>query len=169
MANEKKQNGKKAKYKLLTVLGYVFLIAGLLIIAPVVCPPVLGYHAYTVANDKSGAVGSKGVLVYTKSVDGDGYEAGNVVAVDNSDGGRDVDVYYVVSNENGKVELENAASVDTDKVIGKVCGKTPFFGYLSQLVFSVLGIILTVVIFAIGIAATMLANKMARDNKESGK
>lgn len=41
--------------------------------------------------------------------------------------------------------------------------KTPFIGYLSQLCFSAVGIIVTVVIFAAGVAIMMYVNKISKE------
>lgn len=48
-------------------------------------------------------------------------------------------------------------------VKGQVIAKTPFIGYLSQLCFSAVGIIVTVVIFAAGVAIMMYVNKISKE------
>lgn len=158
--NEESKTERKGLLRTLTITGYVALIIGAFIIAPVVCPPIFGYHTYTVSADYSGLVQPAGSLVYAKSADV--YSAGNLVAVDNQDGDRDVDVQYVASVADGKIVLENGSSVDENEVVGRIVAKTPFFGYLSQLCFSVVGIIVTVIIFAVGIGLTTYANILAR-------
>lgn len=50
-----------------------------------------------------------------------------------------------------------------DAVAGHVVAKTPFIGYLSQLCFSVVGIIVTVVIFVAGLGCMMYANKISKE------
>jgi len=162
--NKKNKTKSKGLLRTFTISGYLFLIIGALIIAPVICPPILGYHTYTVSADYSGLVNPAGSLVYVKSLDM--YSAGNLVAVDNQDGDRDVDVQYVESVTEGKIALEDGASVDANQLVGKVVAKTPFFGYLSQLCFSVVGIIVTVIVFVVGIASTTYANILARKEKK---
>lgn len=161
---EKKVQDVKQAIRALTVAAYALLIVGLLIIAPVVCPPIFGYHAYTVSEDYSGNINPSGSLVYAKALSG--YNTGNIVAVDNLDGDRDVDVYYVKSVQGDEITLEDGDTVGMDQVVGRVAAKTPFFGYLSQLCFTVWGIILTVVILAGGIGLATYANILTRKEKK---
>lgn len=161
---EKNVQGGKKSVRALTTVAYVLLIAGLLIIAPVVCPLVFGYHTYTVSEDYSGNMNPSGTLVYAKA--SGGYNAGNIVAVDNLDGDRNVEVYYVEAVQGDKVTLEGGETVGLDQVVGRVAAKTPFFGYLSRLCFTVWGIILTVVIFAAGIGMAAYANVLTRREKK---
>ncbi len=163
MKEKKVQDGKKS-IRILTIAAYALLIVGLLIIAPVICPLVFGYHTYTVSEDYSGNMNPSGTLVYAKA--SSEYNAGNIVAVDNMDGDRDVDVYYVEAVQDGKVTLEGGDTVDMDQVAGRVAAKTPFFGYLSQLCFTVWGIILTAVLFAAGIGMAAYANILTRRGKK---
>ena len=170
---EKKVQGGKRSIRALTIMAYALLIVGLLIIAPVVCPPVFGYHTYTVSEDYSGNMKPFGTLVYVEALSG--YNTGNIVAVGNPDGGRDVDVYYVGSVQGGKITLEEGDTVDVDQVAGRVVAKTPFFGYLSRLCFSTGGIILTAALFAVGIGLAAYGNirtsalrKESLDRPESG-
>ena len=163
MKEKKVQDGKKS-IRILTIAAYALLIVGLLIIAPVICPLVFGYHTYTVSEDYSGNMNPSGTLVYAKA--SSEYNAGNIVAVDNLDGDRDVDVYYVEAVQDGKVTLEGGDTVDVDQVAGRVAAKTPFFGYLSQLCFTVWGIILTAVLFAAGIGMAAYANILTRRGKK---
>lgn len=163
MKEKKVQDGKKS-IRILTIAAYALLIVGLLIIAPVICPLVFGYHTYTVSEDYSGNMNPSGTLVYAKA--SSEYNAGNIVAVDNMDGDRDVDVYYVEAVQDGKVTLEGGNTVDMDQVAGRVAAKTPGFGYLSQLCFTVWGIILTAVLFAAGIGMAAYANILTRRGKK---
>ena len=163
MKEKKVQDGKKS-IRILTIAAYALLIVGLLIIAPVICPLVFGYHTYTVSEDYSGNMNPSGTLVYAKA--SSEYNAGNIVAVDNMDGDRDVDVYYVEAVQDGKVTLEGGDTVDMDQVAGRVAAKTPGFGYLSQLCFAVWGIILTAVLFAAGIGMAAYANILTRRGKK---
>lgn len=163
MKEKKVQDGKKS-IRILTIAAYALLIVGLLIIAPVICPLVFGYHTYTVSEDYSGNMNPSGTLVYAKA--SSEYNAGNIVAVDNMDGDRDVDVYYVEAVQDGKVTLEGGDTVGLDQVAGRVAAKTPVFGYLSQLCFTVWGIILTVVLFAAGIGMATYANILTRRGKK---
>lgn len=155
MKEKNVQDGKKS-VRFLTIAAYALLLVGLLIIAPVVCPPVFGYHTYTVSEDYSGNMNPSGTLVYAKA--SGGYNAGNIVAVDNLDGDRDVDVYYVEAVQGDKVALEGGGTVGLDQVVGRVAAKTPFFGYLSRLCFSTGGIILTAALFAVGIGLAAYGN-----------
>lgn len=163
MKEKNVQAGKKS-VRFLTIAAYALLLVGLLIIAPVVCPPVFGYHTYTVSEDYSGNMNPSGTLVYAKA--SGGYNAGNIVAVDNLDGDRDVDVYYAEAVQGDKVALEGGGTVGLDQVVGRVAAKTPFFGYLSQLCFTVWGIILTVVLLAAGIGMAAYANILTRREKK---
>ena len=159
-----KEMEKKGLLRTITIIAYALLIVGALIIAPVVCPPIFGYHTYTVSADYSGNVNPSGSLVYAKA--SDMYSAGNLVAIDNLDGDRDVDVYYVESVKDGKIALEDGSAVEMNQVIGRVVAKTPFFGYLSQLCFSVIGIIVIVIILGMGIGLATYANILARKEKK---
>ena len=166
--NNEKQGSKKGKSGL-TVVGYILLILALVTIAPVVCPPIFGYHTYTVSSDNTGLISSNGSVVYTKSLGS--YEEGNMVAVDNQDGDRDVDVYYVEANDADakQLVLEGGTTVAYDQIHGRVVAKTPFIGYLCQLNFSIIGIIVIVAAFVAGLFITIKANKMAKEAKEAEK
>lgn len=163
MKEKKLQDGKQS-IRVLTIAAYALLIAGVLIIAPVVCPMVFGYHTYTVSEDFSGNLNPSGTLVYVKA--SSGYNTGNIVAVNHSEGDRAVDVYYVGAVQGDKITLEDGDTVDADRVIGRIAAKTPFIGYLSQLCFSVWGIILTAVLFAVGIGMATCANILIRKEKQ---
>lgn len=163
MKEKKLQDGKQP-VRALTIAAYALLIVGALIVAPVVCPPVFGYHTYTVSEDFSGNMNPSGTLVYVKALSG--YNMGNIVAVDHPDEARAVDVYYVGAVQGDKITLEDGDTVDADQVIGRVAAKTPFIGYLSQLCFNVWGIILTVGIFAVGIGMAAYANFRIRKEKK---
>ena len=86
---------KKGKRRTLTVLGYALMIVFLLIVLPVVLPAIFGYHTYTVGSDATGNISKYGNVVYLKAVSNDSYDEGNIVAVQESDSSRKVDVYYV--------------------------------------------------------------------------
>ncbi|MBE5891613.1 MAG: hypothetical protein E7282_11720 [Lachnospiraceae bacterium] len=163
---ENYQNSKKKRGLplALTIIAYALIILGLLIIAPVVCPPVFGYHTYTVASDESGEVGASGVLVYAKATDS--YKSGNLIAVDNEDDDRDVDVCVVESSSDSTVTVSGGKTVDADLVLGKVRARTPFFGYLCQLCFSVVGIVITVALFVVGLILMMIANSKAKKENQ---
>ena len=90
---------KKGKRRTLTVLGYALMIVFLLIVLPVVLPAIFGYHTYTVGSDATGNISKYGNVVYLKAVSNDSYDEGNIVAVQESDSSRKVDVYYVDAND----------------------------------------------------------------------
>ena len=165
---EKKKEQSKGLTFGLTVLGYVLILLFLFITAPVVCPPIVGQHTYTVENDYTGLVTEKGTLIYTEKTDKTTIAIGNIVAVDNEDGDRDVDCYYVDSNDTEKqmITLRDGKTVSYDLVKGQVKKKTPFFGKLSGILFHVWGVILDLVILAAGIAVTVTANRMRKRKKE---
>ncbi len=165
---EEEKKVRKSGYRALTTIGYILLIVGLLTIAPVVCPPIFGYHTYTVNSDSTGNVNPLGSLVYTKALDDADYAEGKIVAVENPDTGRAVDVYYVSANDSGLV-LEDGNSTRTaeySQVKGQVVAKTPYIGYLSQLCFSVVGIVVIVVIFLAAVVCTTAGNIIAKKKKQ---
>ena len=169
MNNKKEQN--KAFPYIITVVGYAFIILFLLITAPVVCPPIIGQHTYTVSSDYTGLIPEKGTLVYTLKDDKTSIAIGNIVAVDNEDGDREVDCYYVDSNDTTShtIALRDGKTVSYDLVKGKIQKKTPFFGYLSGILFHVWGIILDLVLLAAGIVLTVMANKIRKQQKEEAQ
>ena len=162
MNETNKINEQKGKRRTVTTLGYVLLIVFLLIVLPVVLPPIFGYHTYTLGNDVTGNI-SKGSLVYVKEIDDASYVEGNIVALEAD--GRNVDVYYVDANDADAKTLavRDGSTAAYDQVVGHVVAKTPFIGYLSQLCFSVVGIVLTVVIFIAGLGCMMYANKVSKE------
>ena len=60
-----------------------------------------------------------------------------------------------------EIALRDGNGVSYKVVKGQVIAKTPFIGYLSQLCFSAVGIIVTVVIF--GVAIMMYVNKISKE------
>lgn len=167
--NSEKQN-KTFPYTI-TVIGYVLILLFLLITAPVVCPPIIGQHTYTVSEDHTGLISPKGTLVYAKDKDKEALVEGNIVAVDNEDGDRDVDYYYVDDNNTADqtIALRDGETVSYDLVKGIVRKKTPVFGYLSGVLFHVWGIILDIVILVAGVGITTYANKIRKEQKEAEK
>lgn len=153
---------KKGKRRTITTIGYVLMIVFLLIVLPVVLPPVFGYHTHTLGTDVTGNI-SKGSLVYVKEIADTSYVEGNIVALEAD--GRDVDVYYVDANDADAKTLtvRDGSTVAYDQVVGNVVAKTPFMGYLCQLCFSVVGIIVTIIIFAAGLGCMMYANKISKE------
>ena len=168
---EKEKRVRKSGCISLTIIGYILLIIGLLIIAPVVCSPIFGYHTYTVNSDSTGNVNKSGSLVYTKVLDDADYSEGKIVAVENTDNESAVDVYYVSANDSGLVleDGDSTRTVEYSQVKGRVVAKTPYIGYLSQLCFSVIGIVIIVVIFLAAIICTTAGNIIARKKKQEIK
>ena len=164
-ANRQQVDEKKGKRRTLTVLGYALMIVFLLIVLPVVLPPVFGYHAYTVGTDTTGNISKYGSVVYLKSVDNNSYVEGNIVAVQENDSSRDVDVYYVDTNDTTSqiLMLRKGEPAAYEQIVGKVVAKTPLIGYLSQLCFSAAGIVVTILIFAAGLGLMMYVNKISKE------
>ena len=157
---------KKGKRTGLTILGYVLVIVALLIVLPVVLPPIFGYHTYLSGTDHTGNISKYGSVVYLKTIDEASYKDGNIVAIESADSSaRRVDSYYVDSNDSSakEIALRDGNGVSYKVVKGQVIAKTPFIGYLSQLCFSAVGIIVTVVIFAAGVAIMMYVNKISKE------
>lgn len=152
----------------LTVVGYLLIIIFLFMVAPVVCPPIFGYHTYTVNSDSTGLISAKGSVVYAKAVDCTSFVNGNLIAIDNSDGDRDVDCYYVDANDvsSQTITLRGGDTVSYDLVKGNIRAKTPFIGYLCGVVFTVGGVIVSIVLLAAGIVITTIANKIRKKQKE---
>lgn len=143
----------------------MLVIVALLTVLPVVLPPIFGYHTYLSGTDHTGNISKNGSVVYLKTIDEASYKDGNIVAIESADSsGRRVDSYYVDSNDSSakEIALRDGNGVSYKVVKGQVIAKTPFIGYLSQLCFSAVGIIVTVVIFAAGVAIMMYVNKSAR-------
>lgn len=164
--NNQTVDEKKGKRTGLTILGYVLVIVALLIVLPVVLPPIFGYHTYLSGTDHTGNISKNGSVVYLKTIDEASYKDGNIVAIESADSsGRRVDSYYVDSNDSSakEIALRDGNGVSYKVVKGQVIAKTPFIGYLSQLCFSAVGIIVTVVIFAAGVAIMMYVNKISKE------
>ena len=156
--NNQTVDEKKGKRTGLTILGYVLVIVALLTVLPVVLPPIFGYHTYLSGTDHTGNI--------SKTIDEASYKDGNIVAIESADSsGRRVDSYYVDSNDSSakEIALRDGNGVSYKVVKGQVIAKTPFIGYLSQLCFSAVGIIVTVVIFAAGVAIMMYVNKISKE------
>ncbi len=122
---------------------------GTFIVLPVVLPPIFGYHTYLSGTDHTGNISKYGSVVYLKTIDEASYEDGNIAAIESSDSSnRTVDSYYVDSNDSSakEIALRDGNGVSYKVVKGQVIAKTPFIGYLSQLCFSAVGIIVTIVI-----------------------
>ena len=164
--NNQTVDEKKGKRTGLTILGYALVIVALLIVLPVVLPPIFGYHTYLSGTDHTGNISKYGSVVYMKEIDETSYKDGNIIAVESADSSnRTVDEYYVDSNDTSSkaIALRYGSSVSYDQVKGHVVAKTPFIGYLSQLCFSVVGIIVTIIIFAAGLGIMMYVNKISKE------
>lgn len=155
---------KKAKRRTFTILGYLCFAVALLAILPVIIAPLLGRHAYLSGTDSTGHISKYGSLVYVKAIDNASFEEGNIVAVVNEAKKRTVDAFYVDSNDRtNTLTLRTGSTVSYSQVKGRIVAKTPFIGYLSQLCFSVAGIIVLVVLFAAGFALMMYVNKISKE------
>ena len=163
--NNQQINEQKGKRRALTILGYVCIIVVLLAVLPVVLPPIFGYHTYLLGTDTTGNISKYGSVVYTKELEESSYKAGNLVAVDCTDANRTVNVYYVASNDTASASLlvEAGNATKYELVAGRVVAKTPFIGYLSQLCFSVIGIVVLVALFVAGLALMMYVNKISKE------
>lgn len=164
--NNQTVDEKKGKRTGLTILGYVLVIVALLTVLPVVLPPIFGYHTYLSGTDHTGNISKYGSVVYLKTIDEATYKDGNIVAIESADSSaRRVDSYYVDSNDSSakEIALRDGNGVSYKVVKGQVIAKTPFIGYLSQLCFSAVGIIVTVVIFAAGVVIMMYVNKISKE------
>lgn len=161
--NNEKIDEKKGKRRTLTILGYVCCILVMLTVFPVGLPPIFGYHTHTLSTDTTGLVSKYGSVVYTKNVDAANLSEGNIAAVKAD--GESVDVYYVASNDESSktVTFEDESTASYDDIKGQVVAKTPFIGYLSQLCFSVVGIIIIVLVLAVGAGLMMYANKISKE------
>ena len=168
---EEKINRHRGKRITLTILGYLCVIVVLLAVLPAVLPPIFGYHTYTLGNDTTGNISKYGSVVYLKEVDEGSWQNGNLVAVKSAETGRDVDVYYVDSNDTAGETLafDTGDMAKYDKIAGKVIAQTPFIGYLSQLCFSVVGIILIVILFVAGLGLMMYTNKISKEINQMGE
>ena len=146
--NNQTVDEKKGKRIGLTILGYALVIVALLIVLPVVLPPIFGYHTYLSGTDHTGNISKNGSVVYLKTIDEASYKDGNLVAIESSA---------------KEIALRDGKGVSYKVVKGQVIAKTPFIGYLNQLCFSAVGIIVTVVIFAAGVAIMMYVNKISKE------
>lgn len=159
-----KVDEQKGKRRTITIAAYALMMVFLLIVLPVVLPLIFGYHTYTVGTDTTGNISKHGSVVYVKAIDENSYVEGNIVAV-NKSGSRAVDVYYVDAND-AAIKTLTVRTNDTvayDQIAGKVVAKTPFIGYLCQLCFSVVGIIITIVIFVVALGMMMYVNKISKE------
>ena len=167
MENNMDENMKRDKGKriTLTIIGYLCVIVVLLAVLPAVLPPIFGYHTYILGNDTTGNISKYGSVVYLKEVDENACQNGNLVAVKTAETGRTVDVYYVDTNETAGETLifDTGDMAKYDDVAGKVVAQTPFIGYLSQLCFSVVGIIVIVILFVAGLGLMMYTNKISKE------
>lgn len=163
MADTNKEiNEKKGMRRTLTILGYACVIVFLLAVLPVILPPIFGYHTYLNGTDTTGLISKYGSVVYVKEIDNSAFTDGNIVAVANEK--RTVDASYVASNDGlDTLTLKNGSSVSYDQVKGQVVAKTPFIGYLSQLCFSVAGVIVLIVLLAAGVGLMMYVNKISKE------
>lgn len=148
----------------LTIVAYALIIVVLLAVAPVLCPAVFGYQTRLVGSDQSGKVGTKGTVVYAKEVDS--IQNGNLIAIDLGKDDKSVLVNYVAGEETDGIMLEGGEKVEKDAIVGKIAAKTPFIGYLCQLCFSVIGIIILVLVFLIALAMMIIANGIAKKENQ---
>lgn len=173
--NSDEENQKKAFPYTITIIGYVFILLFLLITAPVVCPPIIKQHTYPVSADYTGKIGKNGSVVYVYSQNSkkatpiEALVEGNIVAVDNEDGDRDADCYYVDANNvaDKTITLRDGKTVSYDLVHGRVWRKTPFIGYLCGILFYIWGVIADIIILLLGLIVTLFANKIRKDQKEA--
>ena len=163
MADTNKEiNEKKGMRRTLTILGYACVIVFLLAVLPVILPPIFGYHTYLNGTDTTGLISKYGSVVYVKEIDNSAFTDGNIVVVANEK--RTVDISYVASNDGSDtLTLKNGSSVSYDQVKGQVVAKTPIIGYLSQLCFSVAGVIVLIVLLAAGVGLMMYVNKISKE------
>lgn len=155
------------KKRALTVAGYLCLTIVLLAVIPVFLPQVFGYQTYLVSADTTKQVSEPKTLVYVEDMDNAAYEAGNIVAV-LSDKTKRVDVYTVASNDGKEaLTMKSGEKVQYDKVAGHVAAKLPFVGFLGQICFSIIGMIILVVIAVMAIIFLTYGNKIAKEMNDN--
>lgn len=155
------------KKRALIVAGYLCLTIVLLAVIPVFLPQVFGYQTYLVSADTTKQVSEPKTLVYVEDMDNAAYEAGNIVAV-LSDKTKRVDVYTVASNDGKEaLTMKSGEKVQYDKVAGHVAAKLPFVGFLGQICFSIIGMIILVVIAVMAIVFLTYGNKIAKEMNDN--
>ena len=155
---------EKRKIRISTIEGYVCLILVLLAVLPVVLPRIFGYHTYVCGADTTGKIFKYGSVVYTKEIDNDSFEEGNIAAVKSNSGKYlKADTYYVDASGNNTLKLRNGSSASYEEVLGHVVAQTPGIGYLCQFCYSAVGVVLIIAVLVAGIALMMYANKLGRE------
>lgn len=162
----KAENRKK---RALTVAGYLCLTLVLLAVIPVFLPQFFGYRytTYLVSADTTKQVSEPKTLVYVEDMDHAAYEEGNIVAV-LSDKTKRVEIHAVASND-GKdtLTMKSGKKVQYDEVAGHVAAKLPFVGFLGQICFSMVGMIVLVIIFVMAIVFLTYGNKIAKEMNDN--
>lgn len=162
----KKIKKKKGRRVALTTIGYILIIVFLLAVLPVILPPIFGYHTRNVETDHSGAVWEVCSVAYYKNCDFDDLKdekSQQYIATDANYSSKEVDVYLATGILEDAVQVDGGDIIDGDNVRGIVKAKTPYIGLLTGLCFSIPGIIALVLIFGIGLACMILANKISKE------
>ena len=167
-----KPKQKNGVIRTFTVLGYVLIIVFCLMVAPIVLPPIFGYHTYYCKSDTSGLINtSLWSLVYAKEVDATSLSDGNLIGVLEDDH-RNVTAYYVESNNASAetIATEMGNTVSYDSIVGRIVAKTPFMGLLCGIVFlGPVGIVIAVLILLLGIFFMIKSNKMKKAQREANR
>lgn len=164
MANNYELGRKKGLRNLLTAITYTLLVFILLSVLPVVVPMIFGYKSMIAGKDTTGLV-SNGSVVYVKDVDCTELVSGNIFVAKTDSVNDKVTVYYVGANDRDARALtaRNGENVAYYLVKGRVEAKTPIVGYLSQLCYSAIGIVVLVLAAVVMIVLSIVGNKLGKD------
>lgn len=156
----KKKRGSRVT---LTTIGYILIIVVMLSVFPVVLPMIFGYQTRNVETDYSGAVWEIYSVAYYKPCNANDLSEAGYIATDAAYSTKKVDIYYATAIGDGTVTVENGKSVPAESVRGVVRAKTPFIGILTGLCFSVIGIIVLIILFVVGLCCMIFANKISKE------
>jgi len=162
--------------KLLESIGTFLLVLLLVIALFTFIAPNLGWSVNTVLSGSMEPHISTGDLVVTKPVSTDEIKAGDIITFSSSSNKR-LTTHRVISIEGAdqlQFQTKGDANEDADpymvpakNVVGKVCLKIPYFGYVSQFIKTPIGFVLTFCIPGIMIILLEVRKLwQARDNSK---
>lgn len=169
--NSNEADNKKGLRIVTTIFAYLFFIVTAIAVLPTVLPMIFGYRTHNVNYDVTGQASQTFSVVYTDKSEAADLVSGNIVALETNEG-KKVKVSYVDANNTETKTITTRTKdgiteeVSYDKVVGHVVAKTPFVGILTQLCFTIPGIIFVAVIFVIAVVLAIVSNKMVAKKTE---
>lgn len=164
---------KKKTAKILNIAGTLVIVAVILLVLPLTVPKVFGLKLFNVISGSMEPLYEVGGVIYVREAEVSDVEVGDVISYVYGSGTDVVITHRVVEIKDDAFITKGDANNVRDpepvmfsRLVGKPVFYLPFFGTISDFIFSVRGICVGIVVFGIAIALWLYADMLAPSEKK---